>query len=46
MLEARFQQAALLKKLLDAIKELVTDANVCKGQHINKDAQRQSLSFF
>ncbi|KZT60576.1 proliferating cell nuclear antigen [Calocera cornea HHB12733] len=27
MLEARLQQASILKKLLDAIKELVTDAN-------------------
>lgn len=27
MFEARLEQGALLKKLLDAVKELVTDAN-------------------
>jgi proliferating cell nuclear antigen len=27
MFEAKFDQASVLKKLLDAIKDLVTDAN-------------------
>ena len=27
MFEAKFEQASVLKKLLDAIKDLVTDAN-------------------
>ncbi|EPX71071.1 PCNA [Schizosaccharomyces osmophilus] len=43
MLEARLQQAALLKKLLDAIKELVTDANFdCNDNGISLQAMDSS----
>ncbi|KAJ3056741.1 hypothetical protein HK097_004602 [Rhizophlyctis rosea] len=43
MLEARMTQAATLKKLLDAIKELVTDANFdCNDAGINLQAMDNS----
>ncbi|KZS86633.1 proliferating cell nuclear antigen [Sistotremastrum niveocremeum HHB9708] len=43
MLEARLSQAALLKKLLDSIKELVTDANFeCNEEGINLQAMDNS----
>ncbi|KXN80819.1 Proliferating cell nuclear antigen [Leucoagaricus sp. SymC.cos] len=43
MLEAKLQEAAILKKLLDAIKELVTDANFeCNEEGINLQAMDNS----
>ncbi|KAG2748723.1 proliferating cell nuclear antigen [Suillus brevipes Sb2] len=43
MLEARLQEAALLKRLLDSIKELVTDANFeCNEEGINLQAMDNS----
>ncbi|TEB26747.1 proliferating cell nuclear antigen [Coprinellus micaceus] len=43
MLEAKLQEAGLLKKLLDAIKELVTDANFeCNEEGINLQAMDNS----
>ncbi|EEB09016.2 hypothetical protein SJAG_04190 [Schizosaccharomyces japonicus yFS275] len=43
MLEARLQQAALLKKLLDAIKDLVVDANFdCNDSGISLQAMDSS----
>ncbi|KAJ3563700.1 hypothetical protein NP233_g8770 [Leucocoprinus birnbaumii] len=43
MLEAKLREAALLKKLLDAIKELVTDANFeCNEEGINLQAMDNS----
>ncbi|KZO97440.1 proliferating cell nuclear antigen [Calocera viscosa TUFC12733] len=43
MLEARLQQASILKKLLDAIKELVTDANFeCDEEGIKLQAMDNS----
>ncbi|EIN08124.1 proliferating cell nuclear antigen [Punctularia strigosozonata HHB-11173 SS5] len=43
MLEARLQQAGTLKKLLDAIKELVTDANFeCNEEGITLQAMDNS----
>ncbi|KAH6897766.1 proliferating cell nuclear antigen, N-terminal domain-containing protein [Coprinopsis sp. MPI-PUGE-AT-0042] len=43
MLEAKLQAAGLLKKLLDAIKELVTDANFeCNEEGINLQAMDNS----
>ncbi|CDZ97698.1 proliferating cell nuclear antigen [Phaffia rhodozyma] len=43
MLEARLQQASVLKKLLDAIKELVTDANFdCNDDGIHLQAMDNS----
>ncbi|KAG2113406.1 proliferating cell nuclear antigen, N-terminal domain-containing protein [Suillus discolor] len=43
MLEARLQEAALLKRLLDSIKELVTDANFeCNEEGIHLQAMDNS----
>ncbi|KAK7471280.1 proliferating cell nuclear antigen [Stygiomarasmius scandens] len=43
MLEAKLNEAGLLKKLLDAIKELVTDANFeCNEEGINLQAMDNS----
>ncbi|KAG9082024.1 proliferating cell nuclear antigen [Ceratobasidium sp. 370] len=43
MLEARLEQAVILKKLLDAIKELVTDANFeCNEEGLNLQAMDNS----
>jgi proliferating cell nuclear antigen len=43
MLEARLEAAGILKKLLDAIKELVTDANFeCNEEGINLQAMDNS----
>ncbi|KAF5349914.1 hypothetical protein D9756_009306 [Leucocoprinus leucothites] len=43
MLEAKLREAAILKKLLDAIKELVTDANFeCNEEGINLQAMDNS----
>ncbi|KAK0188226.1 proliferating cell nuclear antigen, N-terminal domain-containing protein [Armillaria mellea] len=43
MLEAKLQEASVLKKLLDAIKELVTDANFeCNEEGINLQAMDNS----
>jgi proliferating cell nuclear antigen len=43
MLEAKLEQAALLKRLLEAIKELVTDANFeCNEEGINLQAMDNS----
>ncbi|KAH7914874.1 proliferating cell nuclear antigen, N-terminal domain-containing protein [Hygrophoropsis aurantiaca] len=43
MLEARLQEAALLKRLLDSIKELVTDANFeCNEEGLNLQAMDNS----
>jgi len=43
MLEARLQQASILKKLLDAIKELVTDANFeCSEEGLKLQAMDNS----
>ncbi|KII85000.1 hypothetical protein PLICRDRAFT_117414 [Plicaturopsis crispa FD-325 SS-3] len=43
MLEAKLQEAAILKKLLDAIKELVTDANFeCNEEGITLQAMDNS----
>ncbi|KAF9048121.1 proliferating cell nuclear antigen [Hymenopellis radicata] len=43
MLEAKLQEAGVLKKLLDAIKELVTDANFeCNEEGINLQAMDNS----
>ncbi|KAJ8523321.1 hypothetical protein ONZ45_g143 [Pleurotus djamor] len=43
MLEAKLQEAGLLKKLLDAIKELVTDANFdCNEEGLNLQAMDNS----
>lgn len=43
MLEAKLQEAALLKRLLDSIKELVTDANFqCKEEGIELQAMDNS----
>lgn len=43
MLEARLQEAAILKRLLDSIKELVTDANFeCNEEGINLQAMDNS----
>ncbi|TFL00712.1 proliferating cell nuclear antigen, N-terminal domain-containing protein [Pterulicium gracile] len=43
MLEARLQEAGTLKRLLDAIKELVTDANFeCSEEGINLQAMDNS----
>ncbi|TXT12936.1 hypothetical protein VHUM_01337 [Vanrija humicola] len=44
MLEARVKQAAVLKKLLDAIKELVTDGNLdCSDEGIAMDNSHVAL---
>ncbi|PPQ95085.1 hypothetical protein CVT25_002550, partial [Psilocybe cyanescens] len=44
MIQARIQEAATLKKLLDAIKELVTDANFeCNEEGIMLQAMDDSL---
>ncbi|KAF6751955.1 hypothetical protein DFP72DRAFT_906643 [Ephemerocybe angulata] len=46
MLEAKLQEAGLLKKLLDAIKELVTDANFeCNEEGINLQAMDNLARF-
>ncbi|KAI6102294.1 proliferating cell nuclear antigen, N-terminal domain-containing protein [Pisolithus croceorrhizus] len=43
MFEAKLQQAALLKRLLDSVKELVTDANFeCNEEGINLQAMDNS----
>ncbi|KAG8738422.1 proliferating cell nuclear antigen [Ceratobasidium sp. 414] len=43
MLEARLEQAVILKKLLDAIKELVSDANFeCNEEGLNLQAMDNS----
>ncbi|KAF8123575.1 proliferating cell nuclear antigen, N-terminal domain-containing protein [Boletus edulis] len=43
MLEAKLEEAALLKRLLDSIKELVTDANFeCNEEGINLQAMDNS----
>ncbi|KAG6328741.1 hypothetical protein ID866_10349 [Astraeus odoratus] len=43
MLEAKLQEAALLKRLLDSVKELVTDANFeCNEEGINLQAMDNS----